>query len=118
MSMIKYLPGVIQPAPPGVGSEGVVCLMSQRGAVLVSPPHVLRYVEVQGGAEVHLVVRPLVLAVGAGPGPVEDGDQVALGELSPGEQSLPSRVGGGEPHLHPPVLQTVRLQGGERYPVL
>ena len=116
--MIKYLPGVIQPAPPGVGSEGVVCLMSQRGAVLVSPPHVLRYVEVQGGAEVDLVVRPLVLTAGTGPGPVQDRDQVSRGEASPGEQSLPSRVGGGEPHLHPPVLQTVGLQRGQRYPVL
>ena len=92
--------------------------MGQRGAVLVSPPHVLRDVQVQAGVEVDLVVRPLVLAAGAGPGPVQDGDQVALGEASPGEESLPGRLGGGEPHLHPPVLQTVRLQGGERYPVL
>ena len=116
--MIKYLPGVIQPAPPGVGSEGVVCLMSQRGAVLVSPPHVLRDVQVQRRVEVHLVVRPLVLTAGARPRPVEDGDQVSLGELSPGEQSLPASLGGGEPHLHPVVLQAVRLQGRQRYSVL
>ena len=109
---------MVQPAPPGVGTEGVVGLVRQRGAVLVSPPHVLRDVQVQAGVEVDLVVRPLVLAAGAGPGPVQDGDQVALGEASPGEESLPGRLGGGEPYLHPPVLQTVRLQGGERYPVL
>ena len=109
---------MIQPAPPGVGTEGVVGLVGQRGAVLVSPPHVLRDVQVQRRVEVHLVVRPLVLAAGAGPRPVQDGDQVSRAEVFPGEQSLPSPLGGGESHLHPLVLQTVRLQGGQRYPVL
>ena len=99
-----YLPGVVQPAPPGVGTEGVVGLVSQRGAVLICPPHVLRDVQVQRRVEVHLVVGPLVLAAGAGPRSVQDGDQVSLGELPPGEQSLPASLSGGQPHLHPAVL--------------
>ena len=95
---------MVQPAPPGVGTEGVVGLVSQRGAVLVCPPHVLRDVQVQRRVEVHLVVGPLVLAAGAGPRSVQDGDQVSLGELPPGEQSLPASLSGGQPHLHPAVL--------------
>ena len=107
---------MIQSPPPSVGTEGVVSLVSQRSAVLVSPPHVLRYVQVQRRVEVHLVVRPLVLTAGAGPRPVQDGDQVARAEPCPGEQSLPGRQG--RSHLHPGVFQAVRLQWGQRYSVL
>ena len=48
-------PGMFHPAPPRVGREGVVGLVSQSGAVLVCPPHPLRYVQVQPRVEVHLV---------------------------------------------------------------
>ena len=111
-------PGVVHPPPPGVGPEGVVGLVGQSGAVLVRPPHVVRDVQVQTRVEVDLVVGPLVLETGAAPRPVEDGDQVPGREVGPGEETLPGRLGGGEPHLHPLVLQAVRLQGSAGDPVL
>ena len=50
---------MIQPAPPGVGTEGVVGLVGQRGAVLVSPPHVLRDVH-PGVVPQHDPVAPVL----------------------------------------------------------
>ena len=46
------------------------------GAVLVQPPHVPGDVQVKLGAEVDLVVRPLLVQAGHHPGAIQDGHQV------------------------------------------
>ena len=52
--MLGASPGVLHAAPPGVGGEGVVCLVGEGGAVLVQPPHVGGDVQVKLRAEVDL----------------------------------------------------------------
>ena len=69
-------PGVLHAAPPSVGGEGVVGLVGEGGAVLVQPPHVTGDVQVKLGAEVDLVVRPLLVQAGHHPGAIQDGHQV------------------------------------------